>query len=101
MKKITFDIDDLQVDSFKTTPDQRARHGTVRGNDGSITCDPNGTAMTDCWGNCGGGGMTETAGEECLNTTQLAINCNCWTEAFVGPDCTVDPCYNTNDAPCA
>jgi len=90
MRKLRLDLDDLQVESFATTPEPRRDGGTVFGQNhctcytqctcpGCPTCDAScngtcgGTCDASCNGNCGG-----TCGHTCAgNCTEF--NCTDYT----------------------
>jgi hypothetical protein len=86
MKKLNLSLDDLQVESFGTTPTQADR-GTVRGNSG---CCYSGTDCTEHWSTCDTYGDTEL-GDFCPVTGQNS----CGDSA-----CTCSDAPETCDAQC-
>jgi len=92
MDKLNLNIDDLEVESFETTPNEQKTEGTVRGQ--GVTNDPK---RPLCDGGSNGGDTCSLlcSGDTCnCNTTGDAIACHCDTEGHV--ECTVDPCYGDN-----
>lgn len=73
MKKLSLDLDALQVDSFDASPDGAAARGTVRANESGFTTR---TTFTDT--------LVQT-------TTDPNQNCMCHSG---------DPCVNTLDTAC-
>lgn len=67
MKKLTLDLDALQVESFDASPPPAARRGTVRGNDSCLV--PFTTEGVD---DCG-----LISGDPCVNTLETACPITC------------------------
>lgn len=96
MKKLSLKLDDLRVDSFNTTPGDRAGRGTVHGHDESQY-----SAITECescdsfcygtyWGTCGG----------CGDGT-YRLSCPYCTGPYCQPgDPSYDSCYTGDDTTC-
>jgi hypothetical protein len=91
MKKMTLDLDQLNVDSFSTTAREPLKWGTVRGH-GSSELEP-------CWG---GSDETESGGAQCLcmpitlggeacgsGPNVCYVEC---TEGSCGPETCGSPC---------
>lgn len=105
MQKLRLMIEQLQVESFPTTPGQKTPRGTVFGRQTQPSaCGP--TAYTECWGLCGGSGaLACTYDANCLHSIDCdtgisdcegrscQLSCeSCDTETCAGATCVGDTC---------
>ena len=79
MKKMKLHLDDLQIDSFSTTPVRRSnvepcsQHSTVQ----SCTCPGCPTCDASCNGSCGGASCIDTCAASCYGTCDVSCNGTC------------------------
>lgn len=77
-KKLSLELDELQVDSFATGQGQ-ARRGTVKANSGSLGC----TEYFSC--------LADTCGASCYNTCGESHHRTCGSVTTCGGD-SIDAC---------
>jgi hypothetical protein len=79
MKKLKLNLDDLQVESFETTPASATQRGTVHGyRPYTDTCGTPCTAHPQCTAECGGQGDTDYV---CTNDCGTD-SCDCGSQGF-------------------
>lgn len=78
MRKLTLNVDELEVQSFRTTPGTGAERGTVRANSG---CCYSGTDCTEYWSTCDPGDTDYF----CPGTGMQSCGCSMLPETCAAP----------------
>lgn len=88
VKKLTLDLDELEVESFEPSPSRQDQRGTVRAHSGDeVTCyqltdhqSCHGTCDYSCYGSCGYSCYT------CYDISCNGHTCVCWTRLPYCPE---------------